>query len=59
MFDDIDESMSSKFQKHDLIGCPFQIVVGSKSKNDEAEFKEIDNKINLLKIKEIINKLKN
>ncbi len=59
LFDDIDESMSSKFQKHDLIGCPFQIVVGSKSKNDEAEFKEIDNKINLLKIKEIINKLKN
>ena len=31
LLDDVDENMSNKFKKHDLIGVPFQIIIGSKS----------------------------
>ena len=31
LLDDVDENMSNKFKKHDLIGTPFQIIIGSKS----------------------------
>ena len=31
LLDDVDENMSNKFKKHDLIGIPFQIIIGSKS----------------------------
>ena len=30
LLDDVDENMSNKFKKHDLIGIPYQIIVGSK-----------------------------
>ena len=30
LLDDVDESMSNKFKKHDLIGVPYQIIIGSK-----------------------------
>ena len=35
LLDDVDENMSNKFKKHDLIGIPFQIIIGSKSEEDE------------------------
>ena len=31
LLDDVEENMSNKFKKHDLIGIPFQIIIGSKS----------------------------
>ena len=31
LLDDVDENMSNKFKKHDLIGVPYQIIIGSKS----------------------------
>ena len=31
LLDDVDENMSNKFKKHDLIGIPYQIIIGSKS----------------------------
>ena len=37
LLDDVDENMSNKFKKHDLIGIPFQIIIGqicSKSIHD-------------------------
>ena len=34
--------MSNKFKKHDFLGIPHHIIIGSKSKEDEFEFKEID-----------------
>ena len=30
LLDDVDENMSNKFKKHDLIGVPYQIIIGSK-----------------------------
>ena len=42
LLDDVDENMSNKFKKHDLIGVPFQIIIGSKSEGDSFEFKELN-----------------
>ena len=59
LFDDIDENISNKFKKHDLLGIPFQIIIGSKAKDNEFEFKEIDKESKMLDIKKIIKLLKN
>ena len=58
LLDDVDENMSTKFKKHDLIGIPYQIIIGSKSINDKFEFKEVNSEtktLSLLEIKEILN----
>ncbi len=59
LLDDVDENMSAKFKKHDLIGVPYQIIVGSKSKEDKFEFKEINRETKILSLKEIKEKIKN
>ena len=59
LFDDTDENLSSKFKKFDLIGIPFQIILGSKSTDDKFEFKEIDKESQTLSIEEIKNKILN
>ena len=58
MLDDVDENMSNKFKKHELIGIPYQIIIGSKSENDKFEFKELNFKAEILSINEIKSKLK-
>ena len=57
MLDDTDENLSSKFMKHDLIGIPFQIIVGSKSAEEKFEFKEVNMKSEILDLKRIKQKL--
>ena len=59
LLDDTDEHLSAKFKKFDLIGIPYQIIIGSKSTNDKFEFKEINKKTEELSIKMIKNKLLN
>ena len=59
LFDDTDEHISAKFKKFDLIGVPYQIILGSKSTNDKFEFKEINGKTEILSLEEIKNKLLN
>ena len=59
LLDDVDENMSSKFKKHDLIGIPFQIIIGTKSKEDNFEFKEVGKEPELLTVKQIMKKLNN
>ena len=58
LFDDIDENISNKFKKHDLIGIPYQIIVGSKTTKDKFEFKEVGKESQVLEINKIINLLK-
>ena len=58
LLDDVEENISNKFKKHDLLGIPYQIVVGSKSTNDQFEFKEVGNDTQVLEINKIINILK-
>ena len=59
LLDDVDENMSAKFKKHDLIGVPYQIIIGSKSEGDQLEFKEVNGKSQILNPKEIKEKIKN
>ena len=58
LLDDIDENLANKFKKHDLLGIPLQIIIGSKSQDDEFEFKEIDGKSKMLNSNNIIKELK-
>jgi len=59
LLDDVDENMSAKFKKHDLIGIPYQIIVGSKSEESRFEFKEVGKDVTMLDLKEIKEKIKN
>ncbi len=58
LLDDVEENMANKFKKHDLIGVPYQVIVGSKSQKDEFEFKEIDGESKMLNTKNILKELK-
>ena len=58
LLDDVDENMSNKFKKHDLIGTPYQIIIGSKSQENKFEFKELHFESELLSIEKIKSKLK-
>ena len=59
LLDDVDENMSNKFKKHDLIGIPYQIIIGSKSEEDKFEFKELNAESEVLSSDKIQDKLKN
>jgi len=59
LLDDVDENMSSKFKKNELIGIPYQIILGSKSVNSKIEFKEVNGESSMIDIKDIKSKLKN
>jgi prolyl-tRNA synthetase len=58
LLDDINENISAKFKKHDLLGIPYQIIIGSKSESDKFEFKEVGKDTEILSLKEIKEKLK-
>ena len=61
IIDDTDENFSSKIKKMNLIGAPYQIIIGKKSDGDLLEFKEVGEEtqnLPLKKIIEIINKQK-
>jgi len=59
LFDDTEENLSAKFKKFDLIGIPYQIILGSKSNNNKYEFKEVDGKTESLSIEEIVKVITN
>tara|TARA_B100000963_G_scaffold357282_1_gene379083 strand:- start:474 stop:1790 length:1317 start_codon:yes stop_codon:yes gene_type:complete len=59
LLDDVDENMSNKFKKHDLIGIPYQIIIGTKSKENLYEFKELNKESKMLSLEEIKSQLKN
>ena len=59
LFDDTEEHLSAKFKKFDLIGIPYQIILGSKSTGDKFEFKEVNGKTETKSLEEIKNKLLN
>ena len=59
LLDDVDENMSNKFKKHDLIGIPYQIIIGSKSNSENFEFKELNSNVEMINLENIKSKLKN
>ena len=58
LLDDTDESPASKFKNFDLIGIPYQIIIGSKQQADEYEFKEVGFDKQIVSLDFIIKKLK-
>ena len=54
IIDDTDESISSKMKKFNLIGIPFQIILGKKSEGELIEFKKVGDDIQKIDLKEII-----
>ena len=59
LLDDTSEHLSAKFKKFDLIGIPYQIILGSKSTDDKFEFKEVNSKVEILSLENIKKKLIN
>ena len=55
VIDDTDENFSSKIKKMNLIGAPYQIIIGKQTDGDLLEFKEVGGESQKLKLKEIIN----
>ena len=53
LLDDVSENISAKFKKHDLLGIPYQIIIGSKSETEKFEFKEVGQDAEMLSLKEI------
>ena len=58
IIDDTDENFSSKIRKMNLIGTPFQIIIGKQSEADLIEFKETGQNSKKLKLEEIIKLIK-
>jgi len=59
LLDNTDEHLSAKFKKFDLIGVPYQIILGSKSTDNKFEIKEVNGKTKTMSLEEIKNKLLN
>ena len=53
IIDDTEENFSSKIKKFNLLGIPFQIMIGNKTEGNKFEFKEVNNKSKNLSIEEI------
>ena len=58
IIDDTDENFSSKIKKMNLIGSPYQIIIGKQTDGDLIEFKELGNDTKKIKLKEIIEIIK-
>ena len=54
IIDDTDENLSSKIKKMNLIGAPYQIIIGKKSDGDLLEFKEVGKDSQQIKLQNII-----
>ena len=53
IIDDTEENFSSKIKKFNLIGIPYQILIGKKSEGDLLEFKEIGKETQQLSLSQI------
>ena len=54
LIDDTEENFSSKIKKMNLIGIPYQIIIGKQTENDLIEFKEAGEMSKKIKLSEII-----
>tara|TARA_Y100000591_G_scaffold268344_1_gene242541 strand:- start:55 stop:921 length:867 start_codon:yes stop_codon:yes gene_type:complete len=55
IIDDTDENFSSKIKKMNLIGAPYQIIIGKQTEGDVLEFKEVGKDSQKFKLRDIIN----
>ena len=59
LIDDTDENLSSKIKKFNLLGIPYQIIIGKNFDEKKIEFKEINEEPMFIPINEIIKIIKN
>ncbi len=59
LIDDTDENLSSKMKKFNLLGIPYQIIIGKNFNENKIEFKEIDKDPVFISLEEIIKIIKN
>ena len=53
IIDDTDENISAKIKKFNLIGIPYQLIIGNKTEGELFEFKEVGGEAQKLKVEEI------
>ena len=58
IIDDTDENFSSKVKKMNLIGAPFQVIIGKQSEGNLFEFKEVGKEAQKVSLAEIIKVIK-
>ncbi len=58
LIDDTDENLSSKIKKFNLLGIPYQIIIGKNFNDQKIELKEINKEPVFVSIKEIIKIIK-
>ena len=58
IIDDTDENLSSKIKKMNLIGTPFQIIIGKQTDGDLLEFKEVGKEAEKIDLNKIITIIK-
>ena len=51
--DDTEENISAKIKKFNLIGVPYQIILGSKTPDDSVEFREVGSESKIIKLDDI------
>jgi prolyl-tRNA synthetase len=59
IIDDTDENFSTKIKKFNLIGVPYQIIIGKNIQGDQFEFKEIGMESLTLTIEKIVELINN
>ena len=59
LIDDTDENISSKIKKFNLLGIPFQIIIGKNFNEKKIEFKEVFKDTLFISLDEIIKTIKN
>ena len=57
IIDDTEENISAKIKKFNLIGIPYQLIIGSKSEGNLYEFKEVDGETQKLKVEDIASQI--
>ena len=57
IIDDTEENISAKIKKFNLIGIPYQLIIGNKTEGDLLEFKEINGETQKLKIEEVASQI--
>ena len=57
IIDDTDENISAKIKKFNLIGIPYQLIIGTKSEGNLYEFKEVDGETQKLKVEDIASQI--
>ena len=58
IIDDTDENFSSKIKKMNLIGAPYQLIIGKQSEGDLLEFKEVGKEAQKISLAAIIKIIK-